>query len=220
MRVSVRTYRTLLAVRVVCGLQAAERDWPTKTWSEDLTTVNLSPHPGVCTELKVKSRYVMYLQETNSVSCCSTGEQTGRVGPHLGSQHGAVQLAGALLVPQLELQRSQSSWGDERRRQRAETQLSEVIKNQDLHQRTEKITLLKMCQDKLKACERTERDLSSSKSNLVEQHLSCESEHNTSHVNTENPLNTHTHTHTVKQHVHASVTQQTNRSWCCSSVVI
>lgn len=31
--------------------------------------------------------------------------------PHLGPQHGAVQLVGALLVPQLELQRSQSSWG-------------------------------------------------------------------------------------------------------------
>lgn len=55
------------------------------------------------------------IREIRKASCCMKTEKKSvsvcAERPHLGPEHGAVQLAGALLVPQLELQRSQSSWG-------------------------------------------------------------------------------------------------------------
>lgn len=47
---------------------------------------------------------------------------------HLGPEHGAVQLAGALLVSQLELQRSQSGWGSITRAEGGNRQYSWLIR--------------------------------------------------------------------------------------------
>lgn len=57
----------------------------------------------------------------------------------------------------------------------------------------DKMILFRTCWNKLKACERTEisaahHAFTRRKSNLVEQHLSHESEQNSSHVNTLKPL--------------------------------
>lgn len=138
--------------------------------------------------------------------------------PHLGSDHGAVQLTGALIIPQLKLQRSQSSC---RGKQKV------IIKTwfTPIASAGRKTSAFIFCQNKLKACEGTEEELrhtkrsQDGKSNLVQQHLSSESYHNTSHVNTGNPPKTgvnmfswaaynHADTHSVK-HLHTTTQTHT-----------
>lgn len=125
--------------------------------------------------------------------------------PHLSSDHGAVQLTGALIIPQLKLQRSQSSCRGKKKmiKKTCFTAIAPVGKNYN------KKSAFIFCQNKLKACKRTEEELRQTKhsqdgkSNLVQLHLSSESQHNTAHVNTGNPPKTRVDTFIWAAYTHA-----------------
>lgn len=79
--------------------------------------------------------------------------------PHLGPDHGAVQLVGALLVLQLELQRSQSSWGIIAGRGRKQTTSMTHERKHDYkphinkHKRSKLLDLIESMQENRETCQ-------------------------------------------------------------------